>query len=194
MNNLKSFLKERKSKRESGSTLVLYIMWMPLLIGVFGVGVDSAIGAYTQSTLQSSLDTATQSALSRAVNPGTNGNTTFKPKLTTEAARNYTISFYDTNRSGGENPFLQCQTSIMTPSEDAEITYRDFKFVSPPSGCGYTEGTFRMTTSGNKVELTTNVLETSSTVFLHAIGVPELKYNITSSARVTHEAESFYLG
>jgi len=184
--HIRDYINKRKETRGHGNTLILYIMWMPLLIGVFGVAVDSAVAVYTQSTLQSGLDTATQSALSRAVNPGTNVNKTLKPNLTLKAARDYTIEFYDANRANGKNPFVKCQNSL-TKLQGPGAVYTDYKLVTPASGCAWTEGTFRMKTDGTNVEVTANIVETSQTLFLKLIGIDQFTYNVTSSARVSFE-------
>lgn len=184
INNFRKLLTERRKTREKGNSLVLYILWMPLLFGSFGVAVDSAVAIYTASTLQSGLDTAAQSALSRAVNPGTGENTSLTPQLTYEAARDYTIAFYDANRSEGKNPFIKCQTSLVLPSDGSSGTAM---LVRPPSGCAWTQLSYGLTPTPNGAEVNVTITEQSGTVFMHMVGVSELKYKISSSARVTYE-------
>lgn len=186
MQKVRDYLTKRRNHKEKGNTLVLYIMWMPLILGAFGVAVDGTIGTYTVSTLQSGLDTATQSALSRATNPGTNNNTTFKPELTEQAAQNYTLSFYDANRSNGKNPFIICQKTITQPDKSNGQVYNNIHLVTPPSGCSYTQANFAVKTVGNTVTLTTTIVEQSDTIFLPIIGIDHLEYDVTSSARVTY--------
>lgn len=177
---LKQFRQKRYvAGKEQANSIVVYVLLFPVLFGAFGVSVDLAIGTYTNTNLQSGLDTATQSALSRAVNPGTGGNVTANPRLTEEQTRDYIIDFYDTNRTdtanSNENPFLRCQT---TANESGVL-------VTPPSGCGWTENSYTFNISGNVLETSIEVYEVSAPVFITLFGIEEIKYTITSSARTT---------
>lgn len=182
-------LTERKQHREKGNSLVVYVLWMPLLFGSFGVAVDSAIGIYTNSTLQSAMDTGTQSALSRATNPGTGGNTTANPQLTSTNAHNYFIQFYDANRtdtgSNNKNPFLICQTSVAP--KDTGDSYAKL-ITNAPSRCAWTENSFSVAQNQSKktIDMTTRVTEKSAPVFIHILGIKQVTYHLTSSARVTY--------
>lgn len=182
MRNLRSLIEKRKNARETANSLVLYVLWMPLMFGVFGVAVDSAVATYTVATLQSGLDTATQSALARSSNPGTGSNTTTKPSLTQAQARTYTINFYDANRSNGKNSFIHCQKNAISGTGSTTV-----KFITPPSGCGWTETSFSYKPVGNAVELKTSIIEETGTVFLYTLGIKDLKFPVTSSARTTYE-------
>lgn len=186
MQKVRDYLTKRRNHKEKGNTLVLYIMWMPLIMGAFGVAVDGTVGTYTVSTLHSGLDTATQSALSRATNPGTNNNTTFKPELTQQAAQYYTTAFYDANRSNGKNPFIICQKTITQPDKSQGQVYNNIQLITPPSGCAYTQANFSINNVGNTVVLNTTIVEQSHTLFLPIIGIDHLEYDVVSSARVTY--------
>lgn len=186
---LREMLNERKKNKERGNSLVVYVLWMPLLFGSFGVAVDGAIGIYTNSTLQSAMDTGTQSALSRATNPGTGGNTTANPQLTTNNAHNYFIQLYDANRTdtgaNNKNPFLICQTSAA--AMDTGDSYAKL-ITSAPSHCGWTENSFTydQNQARKTIDLTTRVTEKSAPVFIHVLGIKQVTYHLTSSARVTY--------
>lgn len=179
-NRFIELLQERKLSREKGNSLVVYVLWMPLLFGSFGVAVDMAVGTYTNTTLQSALDTGTQSALSRATNPGTGGNKTANPQLTSAKAHEYFVSFYDANRTdtgaNNKNPFLKCQTTAVSGG----------KLVTPPSRCRWTEDSFRVVQSGRTIDMTTTVNEISSPIFIHILNIHDVNYKLTSSARVTY--------
>lgn len=182
MRNLKELIKKRKDSKEVANSFILYIMWMPLLFGVFGVATDSSIATYTTATIQSGLDASTQSALSRAANPGTGENKSRSPLLSKDKARELTAAYYDTNRKSGKNPFIQCQTSgAKAPSGGYS------KFVVPPSGCGWTETAFSYSVSGRAVTLNLAIIEKTSTVFMKTIGINSLTFEISSSARTTYE-------
>jgi Flp pilus assembly protein TadG len=175
--------KENKRNNEHGNTMVMYIMLFPLIFGIFGVAVDTTVATYTQSSLQSNLDGATQSALSRATNPGTTANTTNRPLLTSEQARTYIIQIYDTNRIGTkEQPFVKCQTSIAKKN----ITYASPTLVTPPSGCKWTQGEYKFTNYGGQISVSMSVVEKSSTIFSQIIGINDFTYNIKSDARISY--------
>jgi hypothetical protein len=180
MDRLRNLITKRKKNKEDANTLVMYIMLFPVIFSAFGVSVDLAIGTYTNTNLQSALDTATQSSLSRAVNPGTNGNTLFSPSLTSDAAHQYITDFYDKNRTDisndNENPFIRCQT---TPIAGASL-------VTPPSGCAWSENSYNLGITGNVLQADVEIYEESSPVFLGMVGVDAIKYTITSSARTTY--------
>jgi Flp pilus assembly protein TadG len=169
---------QAKKDKEAGNSLIVTLLLFPVMFAAFGTSVDLSIAVYTQSTLQSSLDTGAQSALSRALNPGQVGNTTLAPRLTRDAARSYLIQFYDLNRSNtndNSNPFLKCQKRATGGGT----------YVNPTSGCGFTLKNFAFSVSGNRLTLNATVYETSHTIFIHTVGVKEVKYTIQTSARTT---------
>lgn len=187
LTKIKDLLIKRHQHKESASTLILYVLWMPLLVVIFGLAVDVSIATYTQASLQSGLDAATQSSLSRAVNPGVKGNVTNSPYLTTAAAHTYFNEFYDINRSKGKNPFIVCQTSPTIPSPGSgAIIGTGVKLINPPSRCDWTETNFKLILNSKSATLNTDVFEESHTTFIYMIGVPILKYNISSVATSTY--------
>jgi Flp pilus assembly protein TadG len=170
--------------KERGNTMVMYIMLFPLVFGIFGVAVDTTVATYTQSSLQSNLDAATQSALSRATNPGTSANLANRPMLTSDQARNYIISIYDTNRTGTkEQPFVKCQSSV---TQSSSVKYASPRLVTPPSGCKWTEGKYSFSNYQGQISVSMTLVESSSTVFSHIIGIKDFKYNISSDARISY--------
>ena len=170
----------RQKRDEGGNSIIIYVLLFPVVFGVFGVAVDLAVGTYTNTNLQSGLDTATQSALSRASNPGTNGNITVNPKLTKDAAHQYIVDYYDVNRTdssnSNENPFIICQT----------VAGPEGKLVKPDSGCAWTENSYSFTIAAKTLNTKIELYETSKPVFIHIIGITEIKYTISSSARTTY--------
>lgn len=177
---IKKIIQNRTERNETGNSLVVTVLMFPLLFGVFGLSLDLSVAVYTQNTLQSSLDTAAQSALSRALNPGEIGNVTLAPTLTYEAAQEYFRTFYDVNRSNvndNSNPFLKCQTTV----------YENGDFVNPASGCGYTEKFFDFNIVDDKLTIDARIYETSHAIFIPIFGVTELKYHLETSARTTFE-------
>lgn len=178
-------LKERRNKNgeESGNTLVLYIMWFPLLMFIFGLAVDSSVATYMNSTLQSSLDAATQSALSRANNPGLDGNSSNKPELTSAKAQSYVNEIYDVNRKPKSN-FIICQTNVIQPKNEK---FANPKKITPTSGCAWTQGNFTLNKHNGQISIQTSIVEQSGTTFMHVLGVDKFTYVIKSEARVTYK-------
>lgn len=185
LNKLKKYKQTKHSpQRENGNALVMYIMAFPVVFSFFGLAVDATLATYTQTSLQSNLDAAVQSTLSRAVNPGEAGNLATQPTLTLEQAHQYAVNIYDANRIGtGEQPFIQCQTSPVV-SPGAHGSYA--RLINPPSGCDWTETSFMFLDSGGNLNIEMSVTETSKTVFLQFLSIDHFTYNITSEARTSY--------
>lgn len=181
LNKLRKFKAHRKN--EHGNTMVMYILLFPLVFGIFGVAVDTTIATYTQTSLQSNLDAATQSALSRAMNPSST-QLANRPILTSDQAKKYIVDIYDANRSSGAEgqPFVKCQTSV---TQSATVKYPSPTLVTPPSGCKWTQGNYSFSNYNGQISVSMTIVESSSTVFSHVIGIKDFKYNITSDARIT---------
>lgn len=184
-------LKSRKTE-QGASTLILYLLLMPLFIMVFGYGVDTAIATYTKNTLQDSLDAATLSAVALSTNPAsgsTNGEVSIRPEsLTVTTVKD----LYDINRSGKVPALLQCYTKINKPVEPGytTITPSANSMNTNPSKKCYQMSAPKITYSGvgNRTKnLEVTVIEYSRNPFL-AVIFPELQYQqyvITSRATIT---------
>jgi Flp pilus assembly protein TadG len=181
LSRIKSLIEKRKGNEESGSAMIIFIMWMPIILGTFGLSVDMAIATYTSTTLQSALDTATQSSLSRAANPGLEGNTTVNPRLTAEKGHEYLVTYYNINRQDAKgtnkNPFLRCQGTVAEGGG---------KLVRPSTGCAWTENSYSVSTVGRVTEMNVRVVEKSTSIFIKIIGFETITYGLESSARVTY--------
>lgn len=199
VNTLNSLRNRLSRNEEGGGMMVLYLLLFPLVFTIFGLAVDTTLATYTQTSIQSNLDAATQSALSRANNPGTHGNKTDKPFLSPEETKSNIIRTYDFNRyDSSEQPFLRCQTTPM-PSNikqgeawkagNGAVLTSDYnaKLVNPPSRCPWTQTEYVFRTHNNQVSVTMTVAETSNTLFLNYLGFSEFKYYITSEARITYQ-------
>lgn len=175
-------LKGSPNLKEQGNTLILYIMLFPVVFSAFGLAIDTTLATYTQTSLQSNLDAATQSALSRAANPTTNStNTTNRPKLSAADARTNIINIYATNRTGsGEQPFVICQK---TPARDGSITG---SLVKGTDNCAWTQTYYSYTDRVGNISVKMSVLETSKPIFLQLLNIDEFKYNLTSEAKLTY--------
>lgn len=177
--------KKRKGfLNEKGNMLVWYVMMFPVFIGAVALAVDVTNIAAVRASLQVSADAATQGAVSMSQNQA-NG----KPRyVSTVDAKNQAIMLYDANRSGMSKagrykegiPFLKCQTSstgngsLVTPSN---------------SHCGFTMVSFEYSPDGGLKKggyLTMTVQEKADTMFMQFLGLDDLTYTITSTARLTN--------
>lgn len=184
--------KLRKRSEKGASTLIMFVVLMPLFIMVFGYGVDTAIATYTKNTLQDSLDSATQSALSMSVNPPlgtTNGGVSV---LTPAQTMKYVNDLYDMNRKGKVPQLLTCYKNAGKPAEAGynTVTPASSSINRNPSGKCYQITSPKITTGdkNNRTKtLTVTVIEYSRNSFL-ATFFPNLqyqKYVITSKATIT---------
>jgi hypothetical protein len=185
VSKLKQLIRERTAGKENGNTLIVWMLLFPVIFSAFGLAVDTTIATFTSGGLQSNLDAATQSALSGARNPGTGDGVYRKPSLTPEQARTRILAVYETNRIGlGEQPFINCQTSVTEPSSGAVPGAR---LIIPSSGCGFTQTSYRMDINNGQISTQIRILEKSNTVFLGLLGIREFKYDIESSSRITYQ-------
>lgn len=179
-------LRNRKSKRteESGNTIVLYVLWFPLLFSIFGLAIDTTAATYTNSTLQSALDTATQSALARADNPGLNSNSSTTPTLTSAQSAALIKTTYDNNRRE-KTGFLICQTAKTFSKNITAAEQLSATLVRPASGCNWTQISHKLVKGNGVLTVSMSIVEQSKPAFLQMLGVKSFTYNIKSEARVT---------
>jgi len=172
-------LKDKLPKQdESGNSFLMYLLLMPVLVATMGLGIDVSINTYTQNTLQSALDQATQSTVSLAKNPdATHSNVSLFEEMKQTVRR-----IYDQNRIG-KLANLACQGQDTPWSDEGGVK------VVPPSGCGYTELEVNIVSggAGNRDQyLTASVVEYSKNPFSGMLGFPFQEYHIKSEAVITH--------
>lgn len=178
--------------RERGNVLVFYVMMFPVFLALTGLAVDGSIVASTQAQLQSSLDAAVQGTVALSKNQtGTGEN----PRLTYLEAKQNVVRLYDSNRAGmysdrssntGSVPFLQCQT--YERGETGSLPSINLIEPGPISQCGFQMLPISYSQNGslrNGGYLTVTVREKASTIFLQFIGINDLTYTVTSTARLT---------
>lgn len=171
---------------EKGNMLIWYIFMLPVFIGAVALAVDVANITSMRTSLQVSADAATQGTVALSKNQ-----TSGKPRFNSTAeAEQAAINLYDANRSGMAKagsrykegiPFLKCQTSKSTSLGT---------LITPPnSGCGFTLTEFKYSSVGglnNGGYITMTVQEKADTIFLQFLGMKDLTYTITSTARLTN--------
>ena len=166
--------------------LVWYIFMMPVFMGAVALAVDVSNITAMRTSLQVSADAATQGTVALSKNQASG-----KPRFTSSTeAKQSAIKLYDANRSGMAKadsrfkesiPFLQCQTSKASSAGT---------LVTPPnSKCGFTLTEFKYSSTGglnNGGYVTLTVQEKADTIFLQFLGMKDLTYTITSTARLTN--------
>lgn len=171
---------------EKGNMLVWYIFMMPVFMGAVALAVDVSNITAMRTSLQVSADAATQGTVALSKNQASG-----KPRFNSATeAKQAAIKLYDANRSGMAKadsrfkesiPFLQCQTSKAGSAGT---------LVTPPnSKCGFTLTEFKYSSTGglnNGGYVTMTVQEKADTIFLQFLGMDELTYTITSTARLTN--------
>lgn len=174
--------RETSDRTLGASTLIVIILLLVVILAVFGIGVDSAIGQYLRTTFQSSLDAATQSALSQGDN-----STTGKIVLTKQGVHNYIINNYDTNRSGNDkSPMLVCQTETVDSDNSLASTLANYTLIEPDSGCGWRESAYSFKNNrGSSYTVSITIHEVSKTTYMGFIGINYLNYTITSKAKIS---------
>lgn len=150
---MRKFLK--RSDKENGNSFLMYIFLLPILMGFFGLAVDSGISYYTRTGMQNALDSA---AIAGAAQVNYNGSGSFainrdRAKVQAITAMKVSLKQY---------PNLNCK----------DYNCYDIKATIVNGGVG----------RGEVLRLT--VTERSKTQFLHIIGQHEQVYNLKSEARI----------
>lgn len=170
---------------EKGNMLIWYIFMLPVFIGAVALAVDVSNITAMRTSLQLSADAATQGTVALSKNQ-----TSGKPRFNSLAeAQQSAINLYDANRSGMAKagrvkegiPFLKCQT--------VRANNTGTLIIPPNSGCGFTLTEFKYSSTGglnNGGYVTMTVQEKADTIFLHFLGMNDLTYTVTSTARLTN--------
>lgn len=147
---------------EQGNSFVMYVMMMLVLLGVFGLAVDTAFNVYTRNAIQSALDTATRAAVQQTGIQ--NGRVVVNPqRAATSVLKTYTKNRPGSGTSGGA--MLVCQKT--SGGECFQVTK-------------YTVGTDPKT---GQQYLEIGVREKRNNLFLNMVGVDQQTFEVTSRAR-----------
>lgn len=155
-------------RNEQGNSFVMYVMMMLLMLGIFGLAVDTALNVYTRNAIQGAMDVATRTAVQQ-INV-VNGRVT----VNADAARTVAEQTYAKNRpasgtSGGA--MLVCQNS----SSGRCFQVTEFQVgTDPRTGQQYVEFSVR---------------ERRNNLFLNLINVDQQVFEVTSRARFTANLE-----
>lgn len=156
-----------KRTNEQGNSFVLYVMLMLLMLGIFGLAVDTAINVYTRNAIQSALDTATRTAAQQT--NISNGRVVIDQTRARQVAEDiYRKNRPGTGTSGGA--MLVCQPGAQC--------FRVTGFsvgVDPITGQRYVE---------------MRVSEKRNNLFMSYIGVKQQTFQVVSRARFAVNLES----
>lgn len=153
---------------EQGNSFVVYVMMMLLMLGIFGLAVDTAINVYTRNAIQSALDTATRTAVQQTNIQ--NGRVVVNPvKAQTTAMQTYTKNRPGSGTSGGA--MLVCQN--VAAGQCFQVT-RYSVGTDPKTGQQFIEFSVR---------------EKRNNLFLNMIGVDQQLFEVTSRARFAANLE-----
>jgi Flp pilus assembly protein TadG len=157
------------SNRERGSAVFVWIVVLfPVFFSLFGAAIDVAVAEFTRTSLQTSLDAATQSTISQATNTTTS---TASPQLSQGQARINFVNYFSQNLNTSALPWLDCTGGS-------------------GSSCGFDVTDFQTktnTVSKQVTSVTVSVHETSTPLFLNAFNILPggWQYNLTSTATQT---------
>jgi hypothetical protein len=170
-------LKNSAEHRENGTAFMMYFLMIPVLVYTMGFGMQVSINQYVRTTLQSSLDQATQSAVSLAENGGhANRNISLSAGIIDKAHSLYNINRI--NKVGG----------FVCPIAATEYRAAGDKIINPPSGCSYIESKATITYKYGKPFLRIETKNASKNIFGAVFGSNFQQYNIISEARITRSA------
>lgn len=164
------------SPKEDGNLLIWYVACFFVLMGVFGVAVDTSFNTYARNTLQNSLDSAVVAAASKTT-PTTDG----RIIINKQQALNTIESLYDQNRKSV--PDAICNSSTK------------YKVTHPRSGESYMGNgncwvmtSFRVNESAGTISV--SVREYKPNYFLKMLGLQQQEFRLNSTARLTHTLEN----
>lgn len=148
---------------ESGNAFVLFLVVLPVVLGAFGIGFDTARNAYVHQSLQNALDMATVAGAARTTTDG-HGDVVIDHHAATDTIR----EIYAYNRYNG--PGVSCigHGGVALPGRAVTMCWVE------PNGAPHISAT----------TITYTVREQSRNMFLKLVGVPIQTYTLTSTAQI----------
>lgn len=161
---------QRKPRDESSNSFALLIMLLPLILGAFGIGVDTARNTYIRISLQNDLDLATVGGAAVTTYDTSNNLVIDENAALIEVAR-----IYAQNRSVG--PGLSCiGDQQRVPGTNPAIP-RCWRGLDPNG------------VTPNGLRLNYSVSERSRNAFLPVLGITWQDYSLRSSAVLNQGTE-----
>lgn len=152
-----------KLDKENGNSFIMYILLLPVLMGFFGLAVDSGISYYTRTGMQNALDSAAIAGAAGNTVDGGRG-------VVYDSHGNYIINV--------DKARLQAVEAMKTSLQQyPNLNCRDYD-------CYDITATVTNGGAGRGSVLRLEVQERSKTLFLHIIGQKEQVYTLKSEARI----------
>jgi Putative Flp pilus-assembly TadE/G-like len=179
---LRALVKKRLSGAflERGTSMVMVITMLPVIFGMFGLGIDTMRMVWMRASLQNELDQAVASgaAVSMEVDPSS-GNVLINQDMVRERVR----TLYARNR---DKYHMKCNTPteapMLIPGSTETRCWDQYDRNSPGSN-GIVYGSPRVISNGTEVVY--GVVEETNTFFLKVVGVDTQTYYIQSRAAIT---------
>lgn len=161
---------------EEGNLLIWYVGCFFVLMGIFGVAVDTSFNTYSRNTLQNSLDSAVVAAASKT-NSTANGSIV----INKEQAVKTIEALYDQNRKSVPDAVCASNTVYnITPKKTGE------KYMG--NGNCWVMTNFKINASAGTISA--SVREYKPNYFLRMLGLPTQEFRLTSTARLTHTVDT----
>lgn len=170
---MKTLIKKLQEEK-GGGVLVIFLFFLPLLVGVIGLGIDTARGVYTKQNIQNNAMSAIVGASSQRL-----------PNVETIdiiKAKEVAINLYTTNRSNFQK-MVECATTADLKSPTETLQGGTCKWVLVDFGS-------RLDAKSGKDEIYMRVREKTPTTFIGLFGVKEFTITTEKSARAALDLET----
>lgn len=174
-------IREWRIAERGTSSIALFILMLPLIVGIFGFGFDIVRWSYAKNYAQGRMNMAIETAMTyRYTNA--NGNTALGQPGYADAVTVLGETYYQINtahsRDSGDGGLLSCADADMlySPTEECELTIslsgltvagQNYDFCAEPGSDDY-------------VGVRGQATETINTVFLKLFGVDSLTFTVRS--------------
>lgn len=168
-------LKNKTVPNEEGNLLIWYVACFFVLMGIFGVAVDTSFNTYARNTLQNSLDSSVVAAASKT-NSTANGSIV----INEEQAIKTIEALYDQNRKSVPD-------AVCASNTDYKITPKKTGEKYKGNGNCWVMTDFKINSS--KGTISASVREYKPNYFLRMLGLPTQEFRLTATARLTHTVD-----
>jgi Putative Flp pilus-assembly TadE/G-like len=153
-----------KRNEKGQATFIIILLMFPLMLGFFGLAVDTARGTYLRQSVQNNLDSALASSASQVLLNG---------RIDAQASRKIAVELYSDNRRSNEGSFRCAKTSDLKVGEVLAGKY----------SCKWILSSFSLSPDGKTVRMT--VRENTPNAFLQIVGIKEFNLKASASAKLT---------
>lgn len=164
------------SRNEDGNLFLWYLAAFGVMIGIFGLAVDTSFNVYSRNSLQNALDSAVVAAASQ-VQTHTNGDI----GIDYDRAYDTMTSVYDQNRDNV--PGMVCSRTTTAKGINKLRSGENF---AGKSRCWILTD---LTVDASKGTISAKVREYKPNYFLKMIGITYQEFQLRSTAHLTHNLE-----